>query len=179
MNAIVSVLRACDERMYARGHATNVVISTTLGDSMKSRHIVTLVATSALALGPFVVWPTAAAPPAPPVAGMVGFAPSSVAGCPNINWRLARHDDGKITGIFWYSDLSGTSEAVGSEDSTGRFHIGVKSAVGQGPVGVVDGTRSPQGKVVATMKGEGCANDRVVRMIRVKNINSYPEATTG
>jgi hypothetical protein len=141
---------------------------------MKSTNIVTLVATSALALGAFEVPPTAAASPAPPVAGMVGFAPSTVAGCPYIEWRLARHADGKITGIFWYSDLSGTSEAAGSEDSTGRFHIQVTSAVGKGPVGVVDGTRSPQGKVVAAMKGEGCANDRVVRMIRVTDINSYP-----
>jgi hypothetical protein len=137
---------------------------------MKSRKIVTMLATSALALGAVVVQSAVAAPP---VAGIVGFAPSSVAGCPNINWRVARHDDGKITGIFWYSDMSGTSEATGSEDQTGKFHIKVTSAIGKGPVAVVDGTRSKEGKIVADMKGEGCANNHVVRMIPVTDINAY------
>ena len=86
---------------------------------MKYMKVGTLVATSALVLGAYAVRPgVAAPPPMAPVAGITGFAPSKVAGCPNINWRLARHPDGKITGIFWYSDMSGTSEAVGSEDAT-------------------------------------------------------------
>jgi len=139
---------------------------------MKSRKVVTTLATTAFALGAVVVGSAVAAPPPmAPIAGITGFAQSKIPGCPNINWRLARHADGKITGIFWYSDLSGTSEAAGSEDATGRFHIKVTSAIGTGPVGVVDGTRSPQGKVVADMTGEGCANDHVVRMISVPDIN--------
>jgi hypothetical protein len=149
---------------------------------MKSRKIATLLATSALALGAAVGLPAVAAQPPPaPMAGITGFAPSSVAGCPNIQWRLARHIDGKITGIFWYSDLSGTSEAVGNEDATGRFHIVLTSAIGSGPVGVVDGTRSlKDNKVVASLKGEGCANDRVVRMLPVLDMNKFgTEANPG
>jgi hypothetical protein len=134
---------------------------------------VTLLAMGAFALGAGLVRPAMAAAPAAPVAGIVGFAPSSVAGCPNINWRMARHDDLKLTGIFWYSDMSGTSEAVGSEDQTGRFHIQLTSAIGKGPVGSVDGTRAKDGKVVADLKGEGCANNHVVRMISVPDINKY------
>jgi hypothetical protein len=135
----------------------------------------------ALVLGAFAVPPgVAAPPPMAPVAGIVGFAPSSVAGCPNINWRLARHADGKITGIFWYSDMSGTSEARGSEDATGKFEIKITSAIGQGPVGTVTGTRSKEGKVVADLTGEGCANDHVVRMISVPDINKLgTEANPG
>jgi hypothetical protein len=149
---------------------------------MKSMTIGTLVATSALVVGAFVVRPGVAAPPQPmpPMAGITGFAPSAVAGCPNINWRVARHPDGKITGIFWYSDLSGTSEAVGNEDATGKFQIKLTSAIGQGPVGVVNGTRSKTGKVVADMTGEGCANNHVVRMISVPDINKLgTEANPG
>jgi hypothetical protein len=143
---------------------------TSIAAGMKSKAIVTMLATTAFALGA-VGSTVAAPPPAAPIAGITGFAQSKVPGCPNINWRLARHTDGKITGIFWYSDLSGTSEASGTEDSSGRFHIQVTSSIGSGPVGVVDGTRSPQGKVVADMKGEGCANDHVVRMYSVPDIN--------
>ena len=145
---------------------------------MKNRKRATLLATSALALGSVLVLSAQAAPA--PMAGITGFAPSTIAGCPNINWRLARHDDGKITGIFWYSDMSGTSEAAGSEDASGHFHIQITSAIGKGPVGSVDGTRSKAGKVVADMKGEGCANDHVVRMISVPDINKLgTEANPG
>jgi hypothetical protein len=143
---------------------------TSIAAGMKSKAIVTMLATTAFALGA-VGSTVAAPPPAAPIAGITGFAQSKVPGCPNINWRLARHTDGKITGIFWYSDLSGTSEASGTEDPSGHFHIQVTSSIGSGPVGVVDGTRSPQGKVVADMKGEGCANDHVVRMFSVPDIN--------
>jgi hypothetical protein len=150
----------------------SITKKTSIVAGMKSREVVTMLATTAFALGAIVVGSAVAAPPpAAPIAGITGFAQSKVPGCPNINWRLARHTDGKITGIFWYSDLSGTSEALGTEDPTGRFHIQVTSSIGSGPVGVVDGTRSPQGKVVADMKGEGCANDHVVRMYSVPDIN--------
>lgn len=151
----------------------SITKKTSIVAGMKSREVVTMLATTAFALGAVVVGSAVAAPPPPmaPIAGITGFAQSKVPGCPNINWRLARHADGKITGIFWFSDLSGTSEAAGTEDATGRFHIKVTSAIGTGPVGVVDGTRSPQGKVVADMTGEGCANDHVVRMISVPDIN--------
>jgi hypothetical protein len=37
---------------------------------------------------------------------------ASVAGCPNIGWRLARHDDGTITGISYYADASGARSAT-------------------------------------------------------------------
>jgi hypothetical protein len=152
--------------MASTGKMTSFVAGTTSGK------FVTLLGATALSLGAVMVGPAPAAPPPmAPIAGITGFAQSSVPGCPNINWRLARHEDGKITGIFWYSDLSGTSEAVGSEDATGRFHIQVTSAIGKGPVGVVDGTRSKDGKVVADMKGDGCARDHVVRMISVPDIN--------
>jgi hypothetical protein len=135
---------------------------------MKSTMIVSLLAASVLTAWAFAARQAVAQPA--PVAGISGFAPSSVAGCPNIVWRVARHADGKINGIFWFSDLSGASEAVGTEDATGHFHLQLTSAIGKGPVGVVDGTRS-SGKVVADLKGEGCANNHVMRMVPVIDIN--------
>jgi hypothetical protein len=66
--------------------------------------------------------------------------------------------------------MSGTSEAGGQADANGHFTIKLTSAIGQGPVGTVDGTRA-NGKVVADLKGEGCANNHVIRMIPVQDIN--------
>jgi len=136
---------------------------------MKSRNFIGMLAIGALALG------AAASRPAvskTPVAGIVGQTASSVADCPNVMWRLARHDDGAITGIFFYSDLSGTSQATGTEDASGRFHIQLTSAMGNGPVGVVNGQRSPDGKVVADLVGQGCANDHFLQMRAVTDLNT-------
>ena len=109
---------------------------------------------------------------APPMAGLVGSAASSVPNCPNIQWRLARHDDGNVTGIMFFADLSGTSQVTGTVDKSGKFHLAATSAMGKGPVGVVDGQRSPDGKLVADLKGEGCANSHVV-MVPVPDLNNY------
>jgi hypothetical protein len=131
--------------------------------------VVQILAASAIALGTVASYPASAATP-PPVAGISGWAQSSVAGCPYLIWRLARHPDGKVTGRISYSDLSGESTAVGSINANGQFHIVLKSAIGEGPVGVIDGERS-QGQVVATLTGPGCANFHVVRMAEVPDIN--------
>lgn len=137
---------------------------------MQSRKARTALAISALALGTImgpVVFARA------PVAGIVGSAASSTSPeCPNLVWRLARHEDGKVTGIVYYSDLSGTSSANGSVDKSGKFHLVVTPAMGNGPSGVVDGQRSPNGKVVAEMKGKGCANMHV-EMNPVADIAAY------
>ena len=106
----------------------------------------------------------------PPVAGIVGEALPPIAGCPYINWRLARHDDGRLTGRFWYSDLSGTSVALGNVDSSGKIHVQLMSAIGSGPVGSIEGQRSPNGKVVADLVGPGCANFHAVEMPPVADI---------
>jgi hypothetical protein len=119
-----------------------------------------IVAMCAVALGVAVSFPVSAAQP--PIAGIVGDEASSVAGCPYLNWRLARHTDGRITGRFWYSDLSGTSVAVGTDDSTGKINIQLTSAIGSGPVGVITGQRSQNGKVVVDLVGQGCANFHAV-----------------
>jgi hypothetical protein len=136
---------------------------------MKTRNVVGMLAIGALALGVAASRPAVAKTP---VAGIIGQTASSVAGCPNVMWRLARHDDGTITGIFFYSDLSGTSEAKGIEDATGRFHIQLTSAMGNGPVGVVDGQRAKDGKVVADLVGQGCANDHFLQMRTVTDLDT-------
>ena len=118
----------------------------------------TLIVASGLGLltaGATLAGPAAAAPPLP---GYVGEASSSVAGCPFILWRLARHENGEVTGIVYYSDLSGVSMAKGTMDKTGTFHLDLSSSMGSGPVATVDGKRSSNGRVAAVMKGEGCAN---------------------
>jgi hypothetical protein len=112
------------------------------------KFLVTLTAVSALSL------PAVAAPPQ---VGYVGRAVSNVDSCPYILWRLAKHDDGKITGIVYYSDLSGASAANGTVVS-GNFQIAVRPVLGNGPAGTIDGTRLPDGAMQARMTGSGCAN---------------------
>jgi hypothetical protein len=99
-----------------------------------------------------------------------------VAGCPFLLWRLARHDDGTVTGIVYYSDLSGISMAHGNIDPSGKFHLELTSSMGDGPVGVVDGTKPAKGKATATLKGAGCAN-MVMELTPVDDLNRVPLAT--
>jgi len=54
--------------------------------------------------------------------------------------------------------LSGVSLATGTINQAGQFRVTLTSAMGQGPVGTVTGAKSPNGKIDATMTGEGCAN---------------------
>jgi hypothetical protein len=129
-----------------------------------------LVAMCAIALGTVASFSASAA--MPPVAGIAGSALSSVAGCPYINWRLANHTDGSITGRFWYGDLSGDSVALGNIDKTGKFHVQLTSAIGSGPVGVIDGQKSADGKIVADLVGVGCANFHSVTMPPILDIGN-------
>ncbi len=122
-----------------------------------------------LAAGAVVGQPAAAAPP---VVGYSGQVESSVAGCPYIIWRLARHDNGDITGIFYYSDMTGVSQATGTMDQEGHFHLTLTSSNGQGPVGTVAGEKSANGAVVATMSGQGCANAQL-HFNPIANLRSY------
>jgi hypothetical protein len=113
---------------------------------------------------------------APPVAGYVGWQYSSVAGCPYIVWRLARHDNGKVTGIVYYSDLSGVSSATGTLDQTGKLHLGLTSALGNGPVGTVNGSRTAKGAVNAVLSGQGCANAKIATN-QISDLNAIPTAS--
>lgn len=93
-----------------------------------------------------------------PSAGYAGASNSTVAGCPAILWRLVTHEDGTITGIVYYSDLSGVSTASGNFDSSGKFHIQLTSSMGNGPVGTATGEKLKNRKGSVTLTGEGCAN---------------------
>ena len=109
------------------------------------------------------------------VAGYVGQAKSSVAGCPFILWRLARSDTGAISGIVYYSDASGSSEAIGTGGGTASgLHIVLKSVQGNGPTGTVTGVKLPNGKMGAKLTGEGCANMQA-QFPPQPNLNTYRE----
>lgn len=129
---------------------------------------------STLVAGILVEGPSIAA--APPAAGFVGQGASSIAGCPYLIWRLAKHENGTVTGIVYFSDLSGISMAKGNINKSGQFHIELTSAMGEGPVAVVTGVKPPKGPATATMKGEGCANMEM-RLTPEDNLNRIPSAT--
>jgi hypothetical protein len=117
-----------------------------------------LTAAAALSLTAYVNGPAAAAGPTPTYSGQQA---SSVAGCPNLIWRLARDTNGSVHGILWYSDMSGLSEVTGTSDS-GSFNLSTRSVTGVGPVGTIVGHRNAStGATQATMTGSGCANMKV------------------
>ena len=124
---------------------------------MKTRTSVGLLAAGLLGLGVIAAGPAYAQS----AAGFIGNTASSVAGCPSIVWRLA-NSNGQIHGMAYYSDLSGTSYVTGTMQPDGSFTLNVeKTSIGNGPVGTVTGTRSSNGTIMATLKGEGCANNTV------------------
>lgn len=137
-----------------------------------SRAVKITAALGLLALGAVAAEPSMAVNP---VRGYAGQAPSSVAGCPYIVWRLVRHEDGEITGIVYYSDLSGMSTAKGAVNQEGQFHLQLTSSMGQGPAGTVDGTKSSDGTTSATMQGAGCANMHVT-MNPEADLNEYHQS---
>lgn len=121
---------------------------------MQTRTTSILLALGALSLAGLAAAPALAAGPA---AKYAGAAPSSVAGCPDIAWRLAKSADGSLRGIVWYDDMSGLSQASGMSEN-GHFHVTLTSVMGQGPVGTVDGERAADGGGSAKLVGQGCAN---------------------
>ncbi len=134
---------------------------------MNIKTSVALVAAGLIGLGTIAALPAQAAPEP----GFVGNTASSVAGCPFISWRLA-NNNGQIRGWAEYSDLSGLSYVTGSMDSSGNFTLTLtKTAIGSGPVGTVTGMRSSNGRITATLKGEGCANN-VVNIPPVRDMNN-------
>ncbi|MGH7869698.1 MAG: hypothetical protein ACREP9_19240 [Candidatus Dormibacteraceae bacterium] len=144
---------------------------------LKAEEAMIRIAASALVLGSLVagILVDQSMAASPPTAGYVGQGASSVAGCPYLIWRLTKHADGAVTGIVYYSDLSGVSMAKGNVGKSGQFHIELTSEMGEGPVGTVDGLRPPNGKATATMKGPGCANMEI-RLTPVDNLNQIPLA---
>ena len=140
-----------------------------------SRVTAIVTALGLLAAGAVIGKPAAAAVP---VAGYVGWAYSSVSGCPYLEWKLARHPDGTITGVVNYSDMSGVSMANGTIDQAGHFQVTLTSSMGNGPVGTVTGTKSANGTVKATLTGQGCANFHM-DVNPVADINQYHHVAGG
>ena len=141
---------------------------------MKSRKIAIVLSLGALALTP-VLSRSAAAQVVSPQPGFVGMTKASAAGCPNIGWRLARHDDGTITGISYYADASGVSSVKGTYNQDGKFDLQVASTMGKGPDGTVVGQRKPDGGLVADLKGQGCANSHLT----IQGIPNLGDSTGG
>jgi hypothetical protein len=92
-----------------------------------------------------------------PVVGYAGTALSNVAGCPAIIWRIAKQPDGKLSGIVYYADMMGLSSAEGYS-AGGTFKIVLKSTMGDGPEGTIEGARKPNGGISSKLVGKGCAN---------------------
>ena len=57
----------------------------------------------------------------------------------------ARHDNGSVTGIAYYNDLSGISMITGTIDQNGNFHLKLTAQVGDGPTGDVVGQKRTGG----------------------------------
>jgi hypothetical protein len=144
--------------------------------SMSYEVMRTLKPLTALAAGGVLALATGFGPPVHAqgaVAGYVGEAASLVAGCPWLGWRLARTDNGVVTGMAYYSDASGISAVTGTMGTTpDSIHLVLRSIQGKGPEGTVAVTKSSDGKPVIKLTGEGCANTEVpIRPLPNLNVN--------
>ena len=119
---------------------------------MTSRKIAMVLSLGSLALTP-VLSRSAAAQAVSPQPGFVGMTKASVAGCPNIGWRLARHADGTVTGLSYYADASGASSVNGTYDKDGssilklylRWERGLKGQSSDKGIRTVVGRRPEEG----------------------------------
>jgi hypothetical protein len=139
---------------YKRSGAAVIAQFKALEDDMRSTGFHVLGLATLLGLTATSVGPAVAQAPAPNYQGRVA---SSVAGCPQIIWRLSRDPSGAVHGMVWYDDLSGMSAASGSAGG-GRFQITLTPRMGHGPSGQIYGTRGSDGTINARMTGAGCAN---------------------
>jgi len=120
-----------------------------------------LIAAGAMAIAASYTAATAQMSYTPRYAGMTG---SSVAGCPNIAWRIGQSPSGALHGVLWFTDLSGMSQADGTMKGN-DFNLTLRSVMGNGPVGSVTGVRGQS----ARLTGTGCANATWTPVV----INSY------
>ncbi len=104
---------------------------------------------------------TAAAPPPGTPTTAVAYTDSArgtTPGCPAIRWYIDRKHDNSLVGYFFFTNASGVSQATGSVDPSGQFQITLTNLDGDGPVGVVTGSTSPDGAFNGVLKGQGCSN---------------------
>jgi hypothetical protein len=127
-----------------------------------------LVALSWLSIGAISQSGTAAPPH---TAGYNGVGHSSVPGCPDMVWRLVRTGS-NVSGIAYYSDLSGLSMVKGTVNSAGHFQLTLTPQMGEGPSATVTGVRKPNGSAQAEMTGKGCANMHI-SMQPVTDVNHW------
>lgn len=99
-------------------------------------------------------------------------------GCPYLAWRLVRNADASVTGIAYYSDLSGLSTVRGTSNSAGQFQLVLTPSMGNGPRGTVIGTRTARGAIEADLHGQGCANMHLV-MQPLTDVNSWTNSGGG
>lgn len=111
---------------------------------------------------------------AAPQAGYVGWTKPSVVGWPNL---MARHDDGTVTGIVCYADLSGVSNASGRAES-GTFEFTITPSIGNGPVGTVTRPGNSYGRMRARLTGTSCAN-AAFDSKPIQDSNTFPGGTGG
>lgn len=83
--------------------------------------------------------------------------------CPGIGYRLI-NTAGESQGYAWFRDFSGISKMSGTVDlKSGAINLTMHSLDGNGPTGIVTGTRSRNGALTATVKGPGCSNVKISR----------------
>ncbi len=80
--------------------------------------------------------------------------------CPALTWAIhpvGAPENGGLSGVLWYTDMSGVSLARGMMGKDGKFTLDVAPISGSGPTGTVSGTRQPNGALMADLNGPGCA----------------------
>ena len=91
--------------------------------------------------------------------GYVGARSPVTPACPAFEWRVlpVPPGGGKITGVAYFSDMSGISTIKGTIGADGKITATVTSIEGKGPAGPVTGQREKNTTRVE-VHGTGCSN---------------------
>ncbi len=130
--------------------------------------IATLAGLTALALGASLGGISAARADEGPFATMAfeGMARANPQ-CPMVTWVIhpvGNPASGGLSGVVWYTDMSGISLARGMMDKSGKFSLALSAVSGSGPTGTVTGTRASSGALTADLDGPGCSKLHVRMM---------------
>ncbi len=89
-----------------------------------------------------------------------GRAPSTVAGCPTLEWHILPVPEGvaaNLNGVVFYTDMSGVSAVRGAIGTDGQIVAALIPVSGNGPAGNVSGSRDANASHIK-LTGAGCAN---------------------
>jgi hypothetical protein len=83
--------------------------------------------------------------------------------CPELDWHVVVGVNGSLAGMISWDDMKSLARVSGTlRTQTRTFHLTATEVGGAGRIAIVDGTVSPDGQLVADVKGRDIACKNVI-----------------